>query len=392
MGFISVTNTFSNGSTADATQVNQNFTDIINGTSDGTKNISISALTAAGASNLQGACTFGASTSNLIVFNGSLNSDLPINTNTTYNIGAATKGLLSVYLGGSSTFTTRILGGTLSGSYTLTLPTSAGTTGQSVKTDGSGTLRFEYPDNVIATAKTGTYTLTGVESAIFTTASGGAFTVNLPAVSSFPYKRYTIFRTDSTFANAVTIARAGSDTITDGGTTGATSLTLSTAGEQVELLNDGSSIWYVLNRKTITPWVAYTPTGSWVSNATYSGFWRRVGDSIDVFIKISVTGAVTAASLTVGLPSGVTIDTAKLSNTVADSVPKLGSGYARQNGSNEFSLELRYSSTSVVAVLVENASSTYLGYTVLNATSPVTWANNDALQMYFTVPVSGWAA
>jgi hypothetical protein len=44
----SVTYTFSNGTTADATQVNQNFTDVINGLSDGTKDLTVSALTASG--------------------------------------------------------------------------------------------------------------------------------------------------------------------------------------------------------------------------------------------------------------------------------------------------------------------------------------------------------
>jgi len=46
MAFITVTNTFSNGSDSDADQVNNNFTDIINGTSDGTKAFTIALLTA----------------------------------------------------------------------------------------------------------------------------------------------------------------------------------------------------------------------------------------------------------------------------------------------------------------------------------------------------------
>jgi hypothetical protein len=55
MAFPSVTYTFSNGTSADATQVNQNFTDVINGLSDTTKDLSVSALTAAGAVSLTGA-------------------------------------------------------------------------------------------------------------------------------------------------------------------------------------------------------------------------------------------------------------------------------------------------------------------------------------------------
>ena len=48
MSSISVTNTFTSGTTILSGEVNQNFTDIINGTSDGTKDFNISALTASG--------------------------------------------------------------------------------------------------------------------------------------------------------------------------------------------------------------------------------------------------------------------------------------------------------------------------------------------------------
>lgn len=55
MAFPSVTYTFSNGTSADATQVNTNFTDLINGLSDTTKDISINAITSAGTATLSGA-------------------------------------------------------------------------------------------------------------------------------------------------------------------------------------------------------------------------------------------------------------------------------------------------------------------------------------------------
>ena len=57
MAFPSVTNTFTNGSSADAGEVNTNFTDIINGFSDGTKSLSMDAGTFAGAVTCNGAVT-----------------------------------------------------------------------------------------------------------------------------------------------------------------------------------------------------------------------------------------------------------------------------------------------------------------------------------------------
>lgn len=50
----SVTYTFTNGNVADASQVNQNFTDLISSLTDGSKSINIDAITAAGTATLNG--------------------------------------------------------------------------------------------------------------------------------------------------------------------------------------------------------------------------------------------------------------------------------------------------------------------------------------------------
>ena len=59
------TYTLTNGTTADASQVMQDFNDILNGVSDGTKDLTFNALTANGAANLKAAVTLGASSANL---------------------------------------------------------------------------------------------------------------------------------------------------------------------------------------------------------------------------------------------------------------------------------------------------------------------------------------
>src|SRR3990167_9323796 len=125
MANVAVTNTFSNGTTADGPQVNTNFTDIINGTSDGTKDFSINALTLAGAFTANGACTFGNASGDDLTFTGSLASSIPVKTNNSFDIGAATLALASVYLGAPSARSTRIRAyQSLVASYTLTLPDS----------------------------------------------------------------------------------------------------------------------------------------------------------------------------------------------------------------------------------------------------------------------------
>jgi len=127
----SVTYSFSNGTTADATQVNQNFTDLINSLIDGTKSLSIDALTTAGIATFNDAVTLGNASGDDINFLGSLASTIPLKTNNSFNIGSATLGLASVYLGAPSSRTTRLLSNqSIASSFTLTLPLSTGNLGE----------------------------------------------------------------------------------------------------------------------------------------------------------------------------------------------------------------------------------------------------------------------
>jgi hypothetical protein len=289
--------TLTNGTTADASQVQGNDQALLDGITDGTKDIEVAALTTTGN------CTFGNSSADSVTCNGSLSSHIVPSANTTYDLGSSTLGLRSVYIGGSSTYTCRVLGGTQGASYTLTVPTSGGTTGQFPVTDGAGTLSFRYPDKAVA-VQTSTYAATGSETVIPVDGTS-AFTVTLPAVASYPYKRFIITRIDQTLANAVTIARAGSDTFTDY-TTGLTSLTLMTRGESIELINDGTSVWYVVNRHIPGVWTSYTPTTQGFGTPSGVVFqWRR--DRGSLWVRGQMTsGTVSASQAQIGFPAGLT--------------------------------------------------------------------------------------
>lgn len=90
------------------------------------------------------------------------------------------------------------------------------------------------------TTKTTTYTALSTDYFIAGNASGGAFTITLPAASSNPGKTLIVKKIDSS-VNAVTIARAGSDTI-DGGT----SIAMGIQYQAQTLISNGSSSWYVV--------------------------------------------------------------------------------------------------------------------------------------------------
>lgn len=161
MASITVTYSFSNSTTADATQVNQNFTDIINGTSDGTKDFSINALTCAGNVNINGNTTIGNASSDTLTITASLASSIPIGTTNTYDIGSSTLGLRALYFGANSQTVNIKASSSMSATWTMTLPVTAGTSGYYLKTDGTGVTSwqaFTTPTVQKFTSGSGTYT------------------------------------------------------------------------------------------------------------------------------------------------------------------------------------------------------------------------------------------
>lgn len=105
MASISVTNTFTNGSTADASEVNTNFSDIINGTSDGTKDLSVAALTCASTVTFNGNVTIGNATSDTVTFTGRVASSILPSTDNANDLGSSAlkwadiRGVLATFTG-----------------------------------------------------------------------------------------------------------------------------------------------------------------------------------------------------------------------------------------------------------------------------------------------------
>lgn len=88
--------------------------------------------------------------------------------------------------------------------------------------------------------KTTTYTAAANDDIIIADATGGAFTVTLPAANAQTGQRLTIIKKDAG-VNAITVSRAGADTIE-----GAASQSLPTQYKKTTLVSDGSSVWYDL--------------------------------------------------------------------------------------------------------------------------------------------------
>lgn len=298
----SLTYSLTNNTTADADQVMQNFNDIINGITDSTKDLSINALTCAGAATLNGNVTLGNGSADDITFTGSLASTIPIKTTATYNIGSSTLGLAGIYLGANSQ-TTRIIGsGSMAATWTLTLPTNVGTAGMFLKEGGSGVTAWQWP-NGITSAKSGDYTITdtdGIETVLVTTGSTTR-TITLPTAADNAYRKIIVKKVDSG-TGLVTIDGEGSETID-----GATTVSLGYQYGFAELVCDGTS-WHLVNLMECGNYTASTSSLSNLDAATFSaGSFMRIMNRVQISGLISVDAtAASSFSFDMSLPTFVT--------------------------------------------------------------------------------------
>lgn len=136
----------------------------------------------------------------------------------------------------------------------------------------------------------------------------------------------------------------------------------------------------------ISDWNVFTPTGSWVANTTYSGEWRRVGDSMQIRYRVGTTGAPTATVLFLNLPPGYSIDTSKIAT---DLVQEVGNVAISDNDVLAYAGPVFYDTTTRVRPNYLNGSVT--GQTV-SQTTPFTWNNGDYLTASILVPIQGWGS
>lgn len=148
------------------------------------------------------------------------------------------------------------------------------TTNQSI----AGTKTFSGPlitGNSLAYAvasKTANYTLASTDNVILASAASTSITMTLPTAVGIAGVIYTIKRTDSTYANTVTIATTSSQTI-DGATT-YTNLIFQYM--YVQVISDGAN-WQIIDSGGVNdPWHNATLLNSWTNagGTTYSLQYR----------------------------------------------------------------------------------------------------------------------
>lgn len=135
-------------------------------------------------------------------------------------------------------------------------------------------------------------------------------------------------------------------------------------------------------------WTSYTPTGSWVTNTTYLGKYRRIGDSMEIEVTVSTSGAPTSTTLTIKIPTGYTIDSSKFPTD--NSITPVGCGTITDASVGNYAALTILGSSDDTVIRVTHISST----TTANVTQavPMTWTSGDSLQVRAMVPILGWGS
>lgn len=138
---------------------------------------------------------------------------------------------------------------------------------------------------------------------------------------------------------------------------------------------------------TTTKWTSFTPTGSFTTNTSYTGFYKRIDDTMEVEVTIAFSGIPNSTALMINTPLSLTIDTSKL--------PSGSSGFA--------TLGVCYENIPTVnnfgGVVVYDASTANTVSAVVGTGSAALWSNavpsamTSGCGMYFrySIPILEWA-
>lgn len=143
----------------------------------------------------------------------------------------------------------------------------------------------------------------------------------------------------------------------------------------------------------ITDWNSFTPTGSWTTNSTYTGFWRRVGDSMEVDWRVSLTGAPNNVSLTLNLPGGYSIDSAKI--VTAGFQPKFNRVFITSASNNYNGIILSSTATAILVRYLNTQTGTNPQPVLtanLSSTTPNTFGSGDGVIVTASFPIVGWSS
>jgi hypothetical protein len=172
------------------------------------------------------------------------------------------------------------------------------------------------------------------------------------------------------------------------------SYVLHTNGEVLNIESDGAN-WIIVDHKTRTGWISYTPTFTGIGTpSNIAFFWRRTGDSIEIRGSAQC-GTNTAVKFSITLPGSLAMDTAKLAGSGLDDLGKF-EGNAVSTGATipvttKGPWVLTYNSTVGASALM-GADVVDIDTGVFDANNASTMMSNSSKFAVFGqgIPISGW--
>lgn len=127
--------------------------------------------------------------------------------------------------------------------------------------------------------------------------------------------------------------------------------------------------------------IPFTPTGSWVNNTTYSGFYKIDGDMLHITYKIALTGAPNATDLTLNLPPGFKV---RLVGSQEQGEGFLSHGTIGDPGvAFRAGLMALYNNVASIGVFTLDSGT---AINQVNATRPQTFGNSDSVHLHVSLP------
>lgn len=297
----SYTYTLANSTTADADEVMQNFNDILNGVSDGTKDASVAALTVAGNANFNGNTTLGNATGDTITVTGRIASDVNPSANATYDLGSAALSYASLFLDNGATD-----GGAVYFDAGTDQYLKANAAGTEIEIGGFTTLETKGAQvktlALYAEAKSADYTVTDTDgvSVILMTTSTTDRTVTLPTASANTGRVLEIIKVDSA-TGVCTVDGEGSETIA-----GYASFPMAKQFDNMKIISDGSN-WQAMELNVST---TMSTAGTFNAGGAFTGavmILTRSGRTVTLEWSSSTgtpSGTSTRIDITAAVPVG----------------------------------------------------------------------------------------
>lgn len=133
---------------------------------------------------------------------------------------------------------------------------------------------------------------------------------------------------------------------------------------------------------------AFTPTGSWTTNTTYTGYYNRVGDEMYLQTRIALSGAPSSGTLYINLPNGLQIDSNKIQLSNSQTI---GYGSTFNAGTNVYEV-ITTTNPSNAGQLYPQVKNTITTQSSITPSVPGTYQSGDYIDFFAQVPIAGWSS